>query len=168
MVKMQSKDNFRIKYVHISFKFLFESFRNQNICLLFKVSWYSKDDQMNFCGGSIYSENVIITAAHCCQGIFESDPPAALEDFYIIGGELDLSKDSGTEQRRNIKAYKYHPDYATLPNGGCENDVCLLYLDTPFDLTQPDISTITIAQEDPAQSTECLISGWGTTYVSRT
>ena len=83
MVKMQNKDNSRIKYVHISYKFIFQSFRNLNICPLFQVSWYSKDDQMNFCGGSIYSENVIITAAHCCQGIFESDPPAALEDFYI-------------------------------------------------------------------------------------
>ena len=70
------------------------------------------------------------------------------------------------EQKRGIKGYKYHSDYATLPNGGCENDVCLLYLDTPFDLTQPDISTIAIAHDDPAQSTECLISGWGKTIVS--
>ena len=94
----------------------------------------------------------------------------SLKDYIIIGGELDLSKESGTEQKRSIKGYKNHPGYVRLEHRGkligVESDVCLLYLDTPFDLTQPDISTIAIAHEDPAQSTECLISGWGKTIVS--
>ena len=121
---------------------------------------------MNVCGGSIYSEDVIITAAHCCDH-FRS---WYLTDFEIIGGELDLSKESGTEQKHSIKGYKKHPGYVHLESRGkfirLESDVCLLYLDTPFDLTQPDISTIAIAHEDPSQSTECLISGWGKTIVS--
>ena len=57
------------------------------------------------------SKDVIITSAFCCNGLFKTLPwlrwsPWSLEDYLIIGGELDLSKDSGMEQKRSIKGYK--------------------------------------------------------------
>lgn len=88
-----------------------------------------------------------------------------MDDCEIIAGELDLSKQSGLEQRRNIKAYKYHPDYYKEPLGGCINDVCLLYLESPLDLSQRDVANIPIAEQDPSQLTECQISGWGKNEV---
>ena len=69
------------------------------------------------------------------------------------------------EQKRSIKGYKI---YCQPFDTSLKNDVCLLYLDTPFDLSQPDISMITIAHEDPDQSIECFLSGWGKkVYASR-
>ena len=35
-----------------------------------QITWFNKVYKRNICGGSIYSENVIVTAAHCCEAIF--------------------------------------------------------------------------------------------------
>ena len=62
----------------------------------------------NICGGSIYSETVIVTAAHCCK-IFE-DTGYNTTWFEIIAGELIFSQNSGLEQRSKIYTYLIHPD----------------------------------------------------------
>ena len=110
----------------------------------------------NVCGGSIYSETVVVTAAHCCK-IFE-DTIYDETWFEVIAGDLILYQNSGSEQRSKIKNYLIHPDYCTSP---ATNDICLLYLEDRFDLSGDNVKSISLATVDPEPATDCLISGWG-------
>ena len=123
-----------------------------------KVSWYDTLYQYNLCGGSIFTSNVIITAAHCCEA-FEMVP---FSRFEMVAGDLILSSNSGLEQRRGIKSYLMHPSYkkATI-----EHDMCLIELKTPFDLSVPHVGKVAISTNDPNAGTNCKVSGWGATYV---
>ena len=127
-----------------------------------KVSFYFNGDPsedlspQNACGGSIYSETVIVTAAHCCK-IFE-DTPYDTTWFQIIAGDLIFSDNSGLEQRSKIKDYLIHPDYSINP---ATNDICLLYLETKLDFSGDDVKYIEAAVLDPEPGTLCDISGWG-------
>ena len=110
------------------------------------------------CGGCIYSENVIITAAHCCAGSEITN-----EKDEIIAGELYLQKVSNDFQNSNIKHFVIHPDYNEI---SLENDICLLHLENPLILSaNTSVDSIDLADEDPMLPTECTISGWGTERV---
>lgn len=80
----------------------------------------------HFCGGSVYNENFIITAAHCCDG----ESP---EDVQVLAGAHNLEDFEGTEQTVDVAAINMHPDY----NGfTVENDICVLELATPLKLNR--------------------------------
>ena len=134
----------------------------------YQVSWCSDklaDDIycFNFCGGSIFTEKTIITAAHCCEGI---GPNGAIglewEDTKIVAGELHLLEESGFEQVRKIKSHIKHPDYnpSTL-----KNDICLLTLDSPLVLNE-NVKRIYLDVKDPVVDATCQVSGWGDQNVS--
>ena len=109
------------------------------------------------CGGSIYNENVIISAAHCCK-VFEM-PETGIKDFRIVAGNLkSASISDGTEQYRYINDYLIHPDFdeATLLN-----DICLVYLEEPLNFASEFVQPINITKDEPVQG-PCQISGWGT------
>ena len=118
-------------------------------------------DPQSICGGTIFSETVIVTAAHCCK-VFE-DTIYDVTWFEVIAGDLILSDNSGLEQRSKIKDYLIHPDYTTNPPA---SDICLLYLETELDFSGNDVKYIEAALEDPEPGTMCDISGWGLLEVS--
>ena len=118
-------------------------------------------EPQSICGGTIYSETVIVTAAHCCK-VFE-DTEYDETWFEVIAGDLILSDNSGLEQRSKIKDYLIHPDYTTNPPA---SDICLLYLETELDFSGNDVKYIEAALEDPEPGTMCDISGWGLLEVS--
>ena len=129
-----------------------------------QVGWQSVETSQMYCGGSIYSEDVVITAAHCCVGILVDNPLWEI-DTDIVAGELSVLETSGYEQSSSIKNYTIHPEYNKTT---IQNDVCILYLETPFDLTGKMAKSIELAKEDPQVGTTCDISGWGTLQVSVT
>ena len=59
------------------------------------------------CGGSIFNETTIITAAHCCWDSWVDYPSR----YMIVAGELDSVHTSGLEQFRTVKSIKIHPNY---------------------------------------------------------
>jgi len=118
------------------------------------VSWQYFNYGWNACGGTIYSSEVIITAAHCCESLGD-------DNYYkIIAGEQDLDTQEPSEQRRSVTSFIMHPDYDT---DTLENDICLLFLSSPLNLTGSYAKSLPLATEGSVitNGTECFISGWG-------
>lgn len=120
-----------------------------------KVSWTKYG--LAFCGGAIYSSNVIITAAHCCEDIDSS-----YEEYEIIAGELNpTNNDSG--QRRNIISHVSHLHYNPHTK---ENDICLLLVDHNFDFSDENVAKIALNKDSLANPGDsCIIAGWNKTSV---
>lgn len=109
------------------------------------------------CGGSILDENTIIDAAHCVRGV---DPTI----LRVVAGEHSLRTDSGLEQNRGVTRFVMHENYRPTT---FENDISLLFLDAPLDLTVPSAQPILLPppteEFDPAPGLMVSVSGWGTT-----
>jgi len=113
------------------------------------------------CGGSIYNELTIITAAHCCEGVDSGDIGITWGDLRIVAGELDDMAVSGLEQSRKIIGHKTHPNYSPETTGSLKNDVCLLTLDAPLVLND-QVKSISLDTSNPTEGAKCQVSGWGT------
>ena len=113
----------------------------------------------NFCGGSIYNETTIITAAHCCDGIEHDDWP----DKKIVAGQLDLLSSSGYEQTKKINSFAMHPDYDPSL-GDMSNDICILFLDSPMTFND-NVDKIPLDTMGPTTKETCIVSGWGVFQV---
>ena len=139
----------------------------------YQVSWCFDNDVycFNFCGGSIFTETTIITAAHCCDAIgkpeFTNQDNEIIDwsDTKIVVGELELLFDSGLEQVRKIKSHVIHPFYDTSNFPTYQHDICLLTLDSPLELNR-NVRRINLDEEDPMVATKCQVSGWGSLAVS--
>lgn len=106
-------------------------------------------DGEQFCGGSIVSDRIIVTAAHCVQGTPEGE-------IAILAGATDLT--SGNGQTRNVTAVIEHPKYASGVG-----DIAMLVLDRPLDMGG-DVAAISLATSaDISNADTARITGWGTT-----
>ena len=74
-----------------------------------------------WCGGSLVAAAIVLTAAHCTDGV----PPSELE---VVAGTVDLR--SGGE-RRSVARIDQHDEYNDV---ALVNDISLLILDRPFTL----------------------------------
>jgi len=118
-----------------------------------QVSWRVREGDVNShsCGGSVLNESWVLTAGHCCNG--------------INGGEIAagiLNRHEDTEGQYSTFTKFLHPDYNP---GNTNNDVCLLKLDQPFDLSDGTITTIDlnrIEDGDWPSGTVFTVTGWGT------
>lgn len=100
-----------------------------------------------FCGGSIVSDRVVVTAAHCTQG----QPEAQIE---VRAGVTDLDSDDG--QTRGVDAIVEHPKYVEGVG-----DIAMLVLDRPLDLGA-DVASIPVASTaDIAAASTARVTGWG-------
>ena len=114
----------------------------------------------NFCGGTIYNETTIITAAHCCNGISQDE--IGWPDRKIVAGQLDLLTSSGLEQTRRIKSYAIRPDYD--PSSSNSNDICILFLDSSMTFNEY-VNKVPLDTMGPTTKETCIVSGWGTLQV---
>lgn len=104
-------------------------------------------DGEQFCGGSIVSDRVILTAAHCVEGSPESD-------ISIRAGTTDLTSSGG--QTRGVTAIVEHPKYATGVG-----DIAMLVLDRPLDMGG-DVQAISLATSADIDAAETArVTGWG-------
>ena len=94
------------------------------------------------CGGSILTESWIITAAHCVDGEQASDVVVFAGSNLMFGGN----------QSRIASHIIIHPNY-TITNKIVENDIALIKLSSPFDMSDPQLKKICL----PSDSSPIMI-----------
>ena len=102
----------------------------------------------HFCGGSIISEDIIVTAAHCMQSYTASQFKVRLGSTeYKSGGELVA-----------VKAFKFHEGYNSKT---MVNDVAVIKLASSVK-ESAKIKFVKLAEKTPATGTHAVVTGWGT------
>eukprot|EP00095_Tigriopus_kingsejongensis_P012609 maker-scaffold531_size145796-snap-gene-0.21 protein:Tk12609 transcript:maker-scaffold531_size145796-snap-gene-0.21-mRNA-1 annotation:"Trypsin-1" len=120
----------------------------------YQVSIQYPSTDFHFCGGAIYDESTVITAAHCCAG-------QSASDMRVNAGEHSLSNNDGTEQLRDVSKIIGHGSYG-IP-GRFSNDICLLKLSEPLNLDgMVDAAKLPAQGEEYGSDNTLIVSGWGT------
>ncbi|XP_010381273.2 chymotrypsinogen B2 [Rhinopithecus roxellana] len=105
----------------------------------------------HFCGGSLISEDWVVTAAHC--GVRTSD--------VVVVGEFDQGSDEENIQVLKIAEVFRNPSFSIFT---MRNDITLLKLATPAVFSQT-VSAVCLpsADDDFPAGTVCITTGWGKT-----
>lgn len=115
------------------------------------------DDQ--FCGGSILDATHVVTAAHCVTDEQTGDalPPG---DTAVLAGTIDVQDRTAPAERVGVAAVSVHPEFDPVRQ---TNDVALLTLAHPLDLSGPSKKALAPAAARSPAGTTALVTGWGST-----
>ncbi|XP_055857223.1 trypsin beta-like [Episyrphus balteatus] len=100
------------------------------------------------CGGSLYSNRVVVTAAHCLQNVAASSLKVRVGSTqWNNGGALV-----------GVASFKNHPNYNSRT---MVNDIAIIHLSSAVSLNS-NVRTIALASSAPAHGTSAVVTGWGT------
>lgn len=118
------------------------------------ISWIASAYQAHFCGGSIYSEKWIVTAAHC---LIDTDP----KDVVVTAGTNVLGIGGS---RHNVNRVLVHAKYVPSTH---DNDIALIELVEPLVLGAAIRPVPLLAAKDEPQilqkDARLIVVGWGST-----
>uniref|UniRef100_A0A8B9TF76 Peptidase S1 domain-containing protein n=1 Tax=Anas platyrhynchos TaxID=8839 RepID=A0A8B9TF76_ANAPL len=109
----------------------------------------------HICGGTLVSENSVVTAGHCTTG--RKDPYF----WRAVLGTHNLWKHGKHAARRSIRSIIVHPEF---DRETFENDIALFHLNSAVRYSyyiQPICLPSAHLYLYIGQETECFISGWG-------
>ncbi|KAF7283571.1 hypothetical protein GWI33_023416 [Rhynchophorus ferrugineus] len=104
----------------------------------------------SFCGGSIISENYILTAAHCMDNAKSAE---------VVLGAHDIRRNESTQMRVSSDQITVHPNWSYRK---LQNDVALIKLPEPITFNQY-IKPISLASTGTFSDSTALLTGWGKT-----
>ncbi|MDX9942938.1 MAG: trypsin-like serine protease [Bacteroidales bacterium] len=116
----------------------------------------------HFCGGTIINSEWILTASHC---LVWDDVDFQPQFMRIRAGFTEMSSTQGSYH--NVSEFFLHPEYN---DNSHRNDIALVRLSTPIDLTNPAAQSVQIVtQADAAEGLTdpgvmAKVSGWGVLF----
>jgi len=115
-----------------------------------------------FCGGSIVSPNLIMTAATCL--ITRKDTPAKI---MVVAGAHDIKEKSEHEQKIIAKSIIRHPAYDYDKRGS--HNIALIELSEPLKMNDHVMSVCMPKQYTrPKVGDTCIYLGWGVPHQTST
>ncbi|XP_045530414.1 phenoloxidase-activating factor 2-like [Pieris brassicae] len=104
-------------------------------------------------GGSLIHKSVVITAAHKVHALKPNQVKCRAGEW-----DTKTTNEAFPHQERDVKDIVIHSDFNRRQ---FKNNVALLILQTPFDLSVPHIGTACLESKMPPPGTECYSMGWG-------
>ncbi|XP_025836585.1 chymotrypsinogen B-like [Agrilus planipennis] len=117
------------------------------------IEWGDNETPRHFCGGSIISESVVLTAAQCHYDY---------GTYSIVAGIFNRVRQSESAQRRGVDRFVIHERFSGRRG---IYDIALIKVDSPFVFTS-SVQAVQLPKQGVTPSGIGIISGWGRTFYN--
>jgi hypothetical protein len=118
------------------------------------------------CGGSILDSTHILTAGHCTYNP-ETNAPLPAGDFLVVAGASNLAVKNAEEQEAKTTGVRRHPYYNYAIGAGGGDDVAVIELKEPLNLSGPSATSIGLTSgPTPAEGASVNLTGYGAESTS--